>query len=244
MTLGAPLVAFGQQGGLFPLAPIKRERVPCPMEDPVYQLYRQQYFGYHPTCWRKFPNGWGCPSPEAPNTEADFRKRPRDKPLYGDEGEAPMDGDLPLNEPPAGGDAGGPNPLPPVPEDPGVFGPETKPGGAAPANPNALPPVDTKPPENPPAAPPGNASAPKPPINNQLEPLAPAASVPPELPPISSLSEPSAPVATPPTTSIEALPPTTGTSISEPAASVAPAQAPRRTSLIGNLFGGFSGRRR
>ena len=29
---------------LFPLAPIQRERVPCPMEDPVYGLYRHQYF--------------------------------------------------------------------------------------------------------------------------------------------------------------------------------------------------------
>ena len=70
--------AFVQaQTELFPLAPIKRERVPCPMEDPVYGLYRHQYFGYYPTCWRAFPPGWGCPSPEAPNPALEFQRRNR-----------------------------------------------------------------------------------------------------------------------------------------------------------------------
>src|SRR5262249_43948675 len=55
-----------QQTGLFPLAPIRRQRVPCSQEDPTYKIYKQQYFGYHPTCWRTFPSGWGAPSPEAP----------------------------------------------------------------------------------------------------------------------------------------------------------------------------------
>src|SRR5262249_28822530 len=66
--------AQAQQTGLFPLAPIRRQRVPCDQEDPVYKLYKQQYFGYHPTCWRRFPGGWGCPSPEAPNREQSFRE--------------------------------------------------------------------------------------------------------------------------------------------------------------------------
>src|SRR4051794_41752520 len=78
MVVIAPTVASAQQSGIFPLHPIKRERVPCPMEDPVYGLYRHEYFGYHPTCWRRFPPGWGCPSPEAPNAAAEVQKRPRD----------------------------------------------------------------------------------------------------------------------------------------------------------------------
>jgi hypothetical protein len=56
-----------QQTGLFPLAPIRRQRVPCDREDPTYKIYKQQYFGYHPTNWRTFPPGWGCPSSEAPD---------------------------------------------------------------------------------------------------------------------------------------------------------------------------------
>ena len=72
--VSTPALAHAQQSGLFPLAPIQRQRTPCPMEDPVYRMYRQQYFGYHPTCWRRFPPGWGCPSPEAPNPAASFRE--------------------------------------------------------------------------------------------------------------------------------------------------------------------------
>src|SRR3954451_14559917 len=69
-------LARAQQSGLLPLHPIKRERVPCPEEDPVYKLYRYQYFGYHPTVWRRFPEGWGVRSPEAPNPKAEFEKLP------------------------------------------------------------------------------------------------------------------------------------------------------------------------
>jgi hypothetical protein len=65
-----------QQTGLFPLAPIRRQRVPCDQEDPTYKIYKQQYFGYHPQCWRPFPAGWGCPSSEAPNREQSFRDLP------------------------------------------------------------------------------------------------------------------------------------------------------------------------
>ena len=80
VVFGAPALVEAQQSGLFPNAPINRERVPCPHEDPVYRLYRHQYFGYHPTCWRRFPEGWGCPSPEAPNVAQAFRDQPRDAP--------------------------------------------------------------------------------------------------------------------------------------------------------------------
>jgi hypothetical protein len=94
LVLGIPALAEAQQSGLFPLRPIKRERVPCPMEDPVYRLNREQYFGYFPTCWRPFPKGWGCPSPEAPDVEKAFRDEPLQKPtglapLPGEEGTLP-----------------------------------------------------------------------------------------------------------------------------------------------------------
>lgn len=58
----------------------RRQRIPCELEDPVYAQYRQLYYGYHPTCWRRFPDGWGCPSPEAPNAAEAFRKLPLQEP--------------------------------------------------------------------------------------------------------------------------------------------------------------------
>jgi hypothetical protein len=76
VVLSLPELAHAQQSGLFPLSPIKRQRVPCDQEDPIYKTYKHQYFGYHPTCWRKFPDGWGCPSREAPNKEKSFKELP------------------------------------------------------------------------------------------------------------------------------------------------------------------------
>lgn len=73
LVLLAPTFAAAQQTGLFPLAPIRRQRVPCPDENPIYGRYRRDYYGYYPTCWRRFPPGWGCPSPEAPNMERAYR---------------------------------------------------------------------------------------------------------------------------------------------------------------------------
>jgi hypothetical protein len=80
--------AAAQQTGLFPLAPIRRRRPSCSQQDPVYKLYKDQYFGYHPTIWRRFPDGWGAPSPEGPDPAASFKKYPRIPPdaMYGDEG--------------------------------------------------------------------------------------------------------------------------------------------------------------
>ena len=77
LIIGVPELARAQQSGLFPLSPINRQRVPCDQEDPVYKIYKQKYFGYHPTCWRPFPTGWGCPSPEKPDVEKAFRERKR-----------------------------------------------------------------------------------------------------------------------------------------------------------------------
>ena len=56
----------------FPLSNIKCKRTPCEMEDPTYRMYRHEFYGYHPTCWRKFPANWGCPSPEAPDLQKAF----------------------------------------------------------------------------------------------------------------------------------------------------------------------------
>jgi hypothetical protein len=65
VVLIGPVSAHAQQMGLFPLQDVRRKRVPCANEDPMYRVVRQEYFGYHPTCWRKFPDGWGCPNPDA-----------------------------------------------------------------------------------------------------------------------------------------------------------------------------------
>ncbi len=158
LVFGVPALAEAQQSGLFPLRPIKRERVPRAMEDPIYQLNREQYFGYFPTCWRPFPRGWGCPSPEAPNVEEEFRREPLQKPtglapLPGEEG-----GNLPgmgPGEPGGGlegmpgGTAPGPGNLPALPPGRSPFEidegkPSTPPGGAQPggAQPGTAPPRD------------------------------------------------------------------------------------------------------
>jgi hypothetical protein len=76
LVAGLPELARAQQTGLFPLHSIKRQRVPCDQEDPIYKAYKTQYFGYHPTCWRTFPAGWGCPSPEAPDKNKSFQELP------------------------------------------------------------------------------------------------------------------------------------------------------------------------
>lgn len=100
-------VARAQQSGLFPLKPIRRERTPCSMEDPVYKLYRSQYYGYYPTQWRPFPQGWNLPSPEGPNTREALQKMPIEATAppsddgAGDEGPAPPErGDRPAPTPP------------------------------------------------------------------------------------------------------------------------------------------------
>jgi hypothetical protein len=75
LVVSLPELARAQQSGLFPLQPIRRQRVPCDQEDPIYKKVKYQYFGYHATCWRPFPDGWGCPSPEAPDRAKSFAKQ-------------------------------------------------------------------------------------------------------------------------------------------------------------------------
>ena len=91
--------AQAQQTGLFPLAPIRRERPPCPNEDPVYKYYKQQYFGYHPTCWSPFPAGWGCPSKQTADREKEFAERPLGKPPERGIGEDGLDDDRDVQQP-------------------------------------------------------------------------------------------------------------------------------------------------
>ena len=73
-------LAEAQQSGLFPLHPIRRERTPCANEEPIYKLYRNQYYGYFPTRWRRFPDNWSLRSPEGPNTQEELKKNPIEGP--------------------------------------------------------------------------------------------------------------------------------------------------------------------
>lgn len=144
VVVSVPELARAQQTGLFPLAPIKRQRPPCDQEDPIYKIYKDKYFGYHPTCWRQFPTGWGCPSPAAPNREESFKKIPV-------------------------GSAEPRGPLPGEPEE----GMEAQPGVARPARPGlpggAPSPFESDTPATPPTAPRGGQTAPTPPQGDPFD---------------------------------------------------------------------------
>jgi len=168
-VLGLPALAQAQ---LFPNLPIRRERQDCTQENPQYKMIRQEYWGYYPTCWRKFPPGWGCPSPEAPDWEASKRKIPLVPPEPIDGGDD-LGGDEPGMEPrpDEGGRPARPRDnegLPPVPDDNvSPFDPTPRPpaGGNAPSpfdpTPRPAPAGGVSPPDAPPADAP--ADAPKPP---------------------------------------------------------------------------------
>src|SRR5271166_4304383 len=86
-------LAEAQQSGMFPLHYNRRERTPCANEEPIYKLYRDQYYGYFPTRWRRFPDNWALTSPEGPNTQEVLKKNPiegpKAAPLEGGEEEMP-----------------------------------------------------------------------------------------------------------------------------------------------------------
>jgi hypothetical protein len=244
--VGVPSLAQAQQSGLFPLAPIQRQRTPCPLEDPVYRMYRQQYFGYHPTCWRRFPPGWGCPSPEAPNPAASFREIPRDKPPadLGTDGQPPLDGQPQPGpgemEPGPGGPRNpqNPNNLPPLPPgDRSPFDLDTRPG-TPPAG--AALPGDRDPARATPgasgAAGLGNDQPQPPPVNVPATPSGPGVSASPN-----SLQGDGPALALPdPTTSAPApsAVPAVGLTTVPPQTYARPVQAPKRQSFLTNLFGG------
>ncbi len=238
LVFGAPAFASAQTTELFPFRSIRRERVPFSMEDPVYKLYRNEYHGYHPTCWRKFPTGWGCPSPEGPDSAKAFKDLPRDKPDAAepvDDGGADNGAAMPgagADRPARGG--GGRGALPPLPAgDRSPFDLE-QPGAATPA--------PVKPPETNPAPGPGavEGGAGLPPA------VEPEANMP-AAPPASRGVEPESaqPLLALPDPTVE---PSSGAAVvSADATMMSPApraRAPRRTSLIGNLFSGLGLRRR
>jgi hypothetical protein len=228
-VLGLPTLADAQTTELFPFARLNRKRVPCEMEDPVYKMYRQQYYGYHPTCWRRFPTGWGCPSPEAPDATKSFKDLPRD----------------PITPPDDGGNDRGPGPNR---EDPG---PGRRGGNAPGLDPNSLPlpggdrspfEMDTKPDAapngaRPPASRPAPSATPAPapaPNNDGGAGLPPLLDSPAAGPSASNLPAPG------PVEPILAVsdPTVAASGAMAPDATPPPAQAPRRTSIISNLFGG------
>ena len=48
--------------------------MPCPAEEPIYKLYRSQYYGYYPPQWRQFPEGWHLKSPQSPNRQEELEE--------------------------------------------------------------------------------------------------------------------------------------------------------------------------
>lgn len=260
---GAPaLLAIGllfllpamAEAQLFPNRTIKRQRESCVAEPPFYKQVRSQYYGYFPTCWSKFPEGWACPcpNPELPNAAASYVKYPRQsldaaprEPALGpDEEEGAMPGDQP---------AADPN-LPPVPNTGSAFD-ELKP--ETPRQP--LPPDPSTPPRdfnaNPAPRPGDNPSVPPsnrvpPPtslrempslpetspttglVESRLEPgamvMAPEATLTSNRPDLGPI--PSTP-ATNPVAMADADQPQTGVPVATPA------KAPKRRSLLGGLFG-------
>lgn len=54
---------------LFPNMWIRRQRPDCDNESPMIKMNRDFYYGYHPTEWKRFPEGWGISSPEVINKE-------------------------------------------------------------------------------------------------------------------------------------------------------------------------------
>jgi hypothetical protein len=138
-------LAEAQQSGLFPLHAVKRERTPCVNEEPIYKLYRNQYYGYFPTQWRRFPDGWSLRSPEGPNTIEELKKNPIEGPKPFAPGEEETPGpEIPIPRPAI------PNP----PRDERSPFEMDRPEPGAGAAPGAAPPTRTSP------APRGNTSPP------------------------------------------------------------------------------------
>lgn len=150
LVLGAPAPTFAQQSGLFPNATIRRVRPSCDQQDPIYKHYRDHYYGYHPTCWRRFPDGWGCPSPEGPDRARSFQEIPKKPPAplgdfdLGEEDATGRDGEM--NRPPDR-EQRSPFELPAVPENnQPLFPPnDADQGGAPGAAPGNPPQADQRP---------------------------------------------------------------------------------------------------
>ncbi len=136
VLLAIPSFASAQANALFPDIYIKRQRPCAGLEDPRYPYIRENYFGYFPTCWRRFPEGWGCPSADAPNWAAALKERPLDIPedlVRSEEPENTNQVPNPLRDDPFNRRPRGTTPprdlnLPDVPTDEGsLFRPRTQP---------------------------------------------------------------------------------------------------------------------
>lgn len=244
VVLGLPALAQAQ---LIPNLTVKRQRPPCSVEDPLYRVYRQQFFGYYPTQWRRFPPGWNLMSPEAASpaelaaARAAIQKQIATIPRYDDNGK--------LIEPENGAAPGAPeegdvNPDVPVPT-PRV---PAVPRGASPFDLEPKPSADPAPlpdPTPPPGASrrdsnPGLAATETPDLDLPLDDAAPSADAagddtPPPLPPIDGAISPGSTYA-----------PRDDEMPSTPTHSIAPptTAAPRRKTLVGGLFDTMRGRRR
>lgn len=211
VLLALPRFASAQANALFPDIYIKRQR-PCPsLEDPRYRYIRENYYGYFPTCWRKFPDGWGCPSVEAPNWNAELARLPLTLPKT-DEGTdtspVPRDDPFMRNQP---------RTAPTLPEVPNDEGSLFRPGGAQPATNPDQPDGDPNQPTKPldlPQTPAGDSARP--------DGSTPPATNPPQ-------GDVTAPAGTNPNGSTTALPPAADAAVD----GVAPPLAPPSASIPG-----------
>lgn len=266
LVIALPALAEAQ---LFPNMTIRRERPNCATEPPFNAQVRREYFGYYPTCWSKFPEGWACPcpNPELPNAAASFNKIPfndRKMPL-GDEGllgpdEENPDG-MPGNAP---GDTPNSMPLPNPSRSPFDLDTDPKPpAGNRPAadpfttpDPAAPAPARPNPRGNAPASP---SETPKPSTSlremPELPATSPTSSRGPTLQPGSMVMMPDAtlasndsdlgPLPTAPLPGSSYPMNSTGPNETLPVLSQPiPAQAPRRRGFLGGLFGSGNTRKR
>jgi hypothetical protein len=263
-VLGTAELAEAQQGGLFPMANTHRRREqPCDQEPAIYKMYRQEYFGYHPTCWRQFPGGWGCPSPYAANKAEEYRKLPlvMPKPLGAESGEAPADDTVtpPDGEADPGNMPGLPDPSSPSPfnlDDPAKPARPSLPSPDRPRR-DTAPPAASEPKE---LVPPANAPTPSPFDVPPASATPPQASRPRLLPgrtvslanatsEMPEVAMPEAPETSIPASSSLTLTPPAGTVVeglpvvTEPE-SQAPVLAPQRRGILTGLFDRTNRRRR
>jgi hypothetical protein len=142
-------ILFGQsaEAQLFPNLFIRRSRPACDSESASVKMHRDHYYGYQPTEWRRFPEGWGYRHPEVidraalmKEVEDEVKKLDEE---YGSDDDRNRDDEMDENLPPRGGrnreDNGGAVPRPiPLPDDSeSPFNLEAKPANPGGANPPA-----------------------------------------------------------------------------------------------------------
>lgn len=165
-ALIALAIGFGQQAEaqLFPNLFIRRARPDCDSESPSTKMHRDHYYGYQPTEWRRFPEGWGYRHPEiidraALMKQVDEEVKKLDEEFGGESRDRDRDRDQDMDQdlPPRGGrdrdekqEGAVPRPIPLPDDSDSPFNLDAKP-----ATPPAEKPAQAKPatPETKPAAP-------------------------------------------------------------------------------------------